>query len=494
MLLLVGTDVTERRRAEEVLRKSRVMLEGLFETASDAYVAVDEKGLVVRVNAQVESLFGYQRDELLGQPVETLIPEGRRSAHRRHRADYWAHPRRRSMGENLELLARRKDGTEFPVDIILSPLETVDGRLAVAAVRDVTERRRALEVLRESEQRLSQLAENLKEGLWIVDFTTDRITYANPAFERICGQSRERLYAEKGQTWMELIHPDDRAAVLEAAQDRHKGEDFDQQFRIARPDGSIRWTSARAFPVKDDSGQVVRAVGIAEDITEQHQFSGRQIQVQDEERQRISLDLHDAIGPILTGLLANLALLKESKAKLDGKARAALSESIELAKQCAKEIRTVSYLLHPPLLDELGLASALRWFVDGFSERSGINVELEIPVDLGRLPSEAEKALFRVVQESLTNIHLHSASRVASVALTGDGNGYRLEVRDKGKGIPPEQLERPGRRLGVGIAGMRQRMMQLGGRLDVESSSKGTTVRATLPKNSAAESQEAGES
>jgi PAS domain S-box-containing protein len=353
----------------------------------------------------------------------------------------------------------------------------------VAAVRDMTERRRALDTLRESEERLRQLAENLKEGLWIVDFTTDRITYANPAFERISGQSRERLYAEKAQMWMELIHPDDRAAVLAAAQDRHKGKDFDQQFRIVRPDGSVRWTSARAFPIKDDSGAVVRAVGIAEDITEQHQFSARQIHVQDEERQRISLDLHDATGPIVTGLLANLALLKESKARLDGKARKALSESMKLAKQCAKEIRTVSYLLHPPLLDELGLASVLQWYVEGFSERSGINVELEIPVDLDRLPSEAEKALFRVVQESLTNIHLHSGSREASVTLTGDGNGYRLEVRDKGKGIPPEQLERPGRgRMGVGIAGMRQRMMQLGGRLELESGPGGTTVRATLPK------------
>jgi len=482
LVLLTIVDVTERRRDMELMRKSREMFEALFESAADAFVAVDEQGSVARVNAQLESLFGYKRSELVGQPVEILIPEGLRPAHRRHRGDYWANARRRPMGANLELLAQRKDGGKFPVDIMLNPLDTVEGKLVVAVVRDITERRQAIEALQESEQKLRQLAENVKEGLWIVDFKTDRITYANPAFERISGQPLGRLYAERANFWLEPIHPDDRAQVLAAAEAGREGKEMDEQFRMVGPDGSVRWILARAFPIWDDSQEAVRAVGIAEDITEDRQFTARQIQVLDEERQRISRDFHDATGPLLTGLLANLALLDKTTPKLDAKARKALAESLKLAKQCAKEIRTVSYLLHPPLLEELGLASVLRWYAEGFSERSGIKVDLDIPVDLGRLPAEAEKALFRVVQESLTNIHLHSGSPVATVAITSGDSAYRLEVRDKGKGIPPE-LEKPGRgRLGVGIAGMRERMMQLGGRLEVESGPKGTTVRATLPK------------
>jgi len=484
LILLTAVDVTDHRRDVEAMRKSRAMFESLFESAPDAFVAVDEKGSVVRVNAQLESLFGYNRSELVGQPVETLIPEGLRPVHRRHRADYLADTRRRPMGVNLELSGRRKDGSEFPVDVTLSPIETGDGKLVVAVVRDVTERRRGLVALREREERLRQLAEGVREGLWIADVKADRLIYANPAFERITGQPRERLLVEKATFWMESIHPDDRKAVLAAVEAGRKGKEMNEHFRISGADGSVRWLVARAFAIKDESKEAVRLVGIVDDITEQHQFSSRQIQVQDEERQRISRDLHDATGPILTGLVANLALLNECKTPLDGKARKALAESLKLAKQVANEIRTVSYLLHPPLLDELGLASVLRWYTEGFSQRSGINVQLDLPLDLGRLPAEAEKALFRVVQESLTNVHLHSGSTVARVSLSSDGFGYRLEVRDKGKGIPAEQLDKQGRGgLGVGIAGMKERMLQLGGRLEIESSPAGTTVRATLPKN-----------
>ncbi len=214
-------------------------------------------------------------------------------------------------------------------------------------------------------------------------------------------------------------------------------------------------------------------------------LSGRLLRLQDEERRRMARELHDTTGQTLAALALNLYLIESGpKRKLDEHSRKALSESLALAEQCSREIRTMSYLLHPPLLDELGLAAVLRWYSDGFSQRSGIRVDLQIPSKLGRLPQDVEMTLFRIVQEGLTNIHRHSGSKTAKICVSVNGDGVALEVVDQGRGIPPEKLER-GRggvsELGVGIAGMRERVRQLGGRLEIRSDQDGTTVKAVLP-------------
>jgi signal transduction histidine kinase len=149
----------------------------------------------------------------------------------------------------------------------------------------------------------------------------------------------------------------------------------------------------------------------------------------------------------------------------------------------SSEVRTISHLLHPPLLDEAGLCSALRWYVDGFSQRSGIKVELNMPDDFGRLPAEMETAIFRVVQESLTNIHRHSGSPVAKIQLCEPGEHVVVEIADRGKGIPPDKLEEMASTgtPGVGIRGMRERLRQLGGAVDIESGKSGTVVVVKLP-------------
>jgi two-component system, NarL family, sensor kinase len=167
-----------------------------------------------------------------------------------------------------------------------------------------------------------------------------------------------------------------------------------------------------------------------------------------------------------------------------------LGESIRLANQVMKETRTLSYLLHPPLLDEAGLRDALHWFVGGFIERSGIQTELEISPNFARLSRELETAIFRIIQESLTNIHRHSGSAKASIRLTLDGNQVFLTISDQGKGMPPEAtpeeqnaLEEPkkNRKLGVGIAGMRERVLQLGGQFEVAAGNPGTVIKAVFP-------------
>jgi len=217
------------------------------------------------------------------------------------------------------------------------------------------------------------------------------------------------------------------------------------------------------------------------------ELSAALLRLQDEERRRIARDLHDTTAQQLAGLAMNLSHLATMAEKLPPKARKLLSASIDLVEQCSTDVRTTAYLLHPPLLDELGLAGAVRDYSDGFAERSGIRVDLELPHDLPRLSTEVETTLFRVMQESLTNIHRHSGSSKASVSLAMTGDAITLCVEDKGTGIPPDKMPRSQGAttgMGVGIAGMRERMRQLDGRLQIQTGPAGTTVLAILPLHS----------
>ena len=203
---------------------------------------------------------------------------------------------------------------------------------------------------------------------------------------------------------------------------------------------------------------------------------------QDDERRRIAQILHETTAQDLAALKMHLARLNRTASHLTDTDRGALTESIALAEQSITEIRTLSYLLHPPFLDEMGLLAALRWYAAGFAERSGIKVDLELPGSFERRPLDTETALFRIVQESLINIHRHAGSEIARIRLCRDAETLVLEIEDRGHGIPsasPRHIMNGGD--GVGIAGMCERLEQLGGSLEIESGDGGTTVRARLP-------------
>jgi signal transduction histidine kinase len=212
-------------------------------------------------------------------------------------------------------------------------------------------------------------------------------------------------------------------------------------------------------------------------------LSSRLQRMRDEERRQIARELHDSAGQLLAALGMNIAALQLQAAKLDGEGVKALAENAMMVDQISSEIRTISHLLHPPLLDAAGLASALRWYVEGFSERSKIKVDLEIPAKVNRMSDEMEIAVFRMVQECLTNIHRHSGSKTAVIRVCAQDHEILVEVQDQGKGISHErQLElNSSSRTGVGFRGMRERLRQLGGALEIQSAGSGTTVRAKLP-------------
>jgi signal transduction histidine kinase len=210
-------------------------------------------------------------------------------------------------------------------------------------------------------------------------------------------------------------------------------------------------------------------------------LSARLLQLRDEERREIARELHDSSGQNLAALNINLSILQQEANKWGPKASKAVSDSMELAQNVLQEVRTISYLLHPPLLDDAGLESAIRWFIDGFVERSGIPVSFEVSIGTERLPAEMETAIFRVVQECLTNIHRHSESPNAKIHLSAEADQIMLEVRDSGKGMPKESDLSIGGRAGVGISGMQERIRRLGGRLEIQSDGRGTIVTAIVP-------------
>jgi signal transduction histidine kinase len=219
----------------------------------------------------------------------------------------------------------------------------------------------------------------------------------------------------------------------------------------------------------------------AEEIV--RKLSGRLLKVQDEERRRIARELHDSLGQMLTSLKMNLDQMV-SQGTAPASQREKIETCCELTQQSLDETRTLSYLLHPPLLDEFGFGSAARWYVDGFVKRSKIDVKLEVEHNFERMPEEVELALFRVLQESLTNIHRHSGSSTAEIVARKAGQTVTLRVTDHGKGIPPEVLEKFRRirgGVGVGLAGMRERIEQLGGSLELRSEADKTVLEVNVP-------------
>ncbi|MBV9316550.1 MAG: sensor histidine kinase, partial [Gammaproteobacteria bacterium] len=220
-------------------------------------------------------------------------------------------------------------------------------------------------------------------------------------------------------------------------------------------------------------------------------LSMRMMQMQDEDRRRISRELHDSAGQLLAALGMELTSLIRKAGPLSPELAEEIGGSLQLVQQLTQEIRTASYLLHPPLLDEVGLSSALRWYVVGLSKRSGIAITLKLDDGLGRLPRELEAAVFHIVQESLTNIHRHSGSKTAMLRIDRMGGRLRLEIEDAGSGIPAEKLlEIQTLASGVGIAGMRERVQHFNGDMRITSMNPGTRIAVSFPIEPASELSE----
>jgi len=335
----------------------------------------------------------------------------------------------------------------------------------------------------DSDRRFKETIDAAPVLLWLGDVQGNR-SFFNRSWLQFTGRT---LAEEMGNGWTQGIHPEDRDVLTRYVAALKSGDRFELNYRFRSADGEYRWLQELGSPWIGHDGQVLGYVGTCTDRSERkrvetalHQLSGRLLELQDDERRRIARELHDTTAQNLAVLSMNLHAVQD---KVFGeKPRQALLESLSLAERCSQEIRTLSYLLHPPLLDELGLMSALRSYTAGYTQRTGIQTELKM-AEIGRLPRDIEITLFRIVQEALTNVHRHSGSTRAEIRVIRDPREVHLHVSDFGRGVPPDALDAigEGASLGVGIAGMRERARQLGGQLKVASSDHGTTIIANLP-------------
>jgi PAS domain S-box-containing protein len=362
--------------------------------------------------------------------------------------------------------------------------------------------------------------------------TTDmeaKITFLNPVAETMTGWKSAEAIGQALETVFNIMNDQTRQPapnpVTRVLREGAVVGLSNHTVLIAR-DGKETAIGDSAAPIQDETGKILGAVMVFHDVTEQRKaenalrqsnqllsetrdhlekrvrertaemetanenlrdLSARLLHLQDEERRRLARELHDSVGQILAAIGMNIAVVQAQSHKLDSFGARAVSENAQLVDQVSREIRTISHLLHPPLLEVAGLVSALRWYVDGFSERSKIQVDLEVPTDFGRLPNDAELTIFRIVQECLTNIHRHSGSKTAAIVIRQEESQLTVQVRDSGNGIPLNKQRElaESSRGGVGFGGMRERLRQLGGTLEIESEGQGTVVRATLEVQSA---------
>ncbi len=516
---------------EQALRESEQLYRSTFEVAGVGVSHVAPDGRWLRVNRKLCEIVGYSEEELLKLTFQQMTHPDDLSAD-------LALTQKILNGESdtfsMEKRYIRKDGSPVWINLTVTAVRHADRKLKhfVSVVEDISQRKQFEATLKDSDELAGQATALLAA---IVDSSDDAIisknlngviTSWNKGAERIFGYTA----AEATGQHITLIIPEDRreeeVGILRKLRNGQRIDHFETVRKCK--DGTLLDISVTISPVKNESGRIIGASKVARDIghrkraeadlrrseeqlrqlsetldaevrartreleernaeislqAEQlRELNWRVARAQEEERRHVARELHDSAGQTLTVLGINAAQLVD---EAEGSAPELAKRGRELQaliQQLHREVRTASYLLHPPLLDEAGLASALNWYVQGLTERSGLSITLDIPNNFGRLSGDMELVIFRLVQECLTNIHRHSGSKTAAIRVLNDGENVRVQVTDEGIGIPPELLAKVQTGgSGVGIRGMQERLRQFRGAMEIVSNGSGTSVIARIP-------------
>lgn len=609
-------DITERKRAAE----ARGLLAAIVESSDDAIIGKTLDGIVQSWNLGAQRIYGYSAQEIIGHPISMLAPPDCRDEIPSLLTGIGAG----QAIENFETRRVRKDGQTIDVSLTISPMRDAAGRItgASAIARDITARKKTEAALRESELKFRQLAENVSEVFWIADVASGRILYVSPAYEQVWGRTCASLYQD-GRSFLDAVHPDDRARIA-AAYEKQRSclAAFHEEYRIVRPDGANRWILGRSFPVTDDTGQVYRFVGIAEDLTGRRQaeeelqrseaylaesqnlshvgswawdlatpemvlwsrehyrifgfdpepgplprvkvlervhaadrrlvhraferamvdrrtvelvfrialpdgsirhiqcighpvadangafreligtsmdvterrqadaelrqsferlraLAARLQRVREEERTRVAREIHDELGQALTALKIELSALVQALPARWKRPSEKPESILKLIDETIQSVRKIASELRPGILDDLGLVAAVEWAAREFQARSGVRCRLVLPRRDIVIDPERATALFRICQETLTNVARHARATQVTVRLARLNGSLLLKVRDNGAGATEAQLAAGG---SLGILGMRERALLLGGEFSVRGiPGRGTTVTVRVP-------------
>ena len=496
-------DVTDRRKAEEALRGSESRFRSLVQEMHVGIVLLGPNAEARYINRAALNIFCLNEEQAVGKSPFDLELTAIREDATEIPVTEW--PGLRAITAKTpvlnEVVGWQGPGLDGTVWTLVDALPQMNNQgevtSAILTVSNISERKQAEEALRMSEERFRTLVEGMHAGIILLNPKAE-ILFANEAALNTFGVSLEDVLGKTSKDLDLTVMREDGTEVPFEQRPGPRviatGQPVHNEVLGWRLPGSQEtiWTLSEMLPQYNKAGKLERVVVAFTDITKVkeaeeslHKLSARLLRLQDEERRRLGRELHDSLAQSVMAVSLDLAQMARASTPLDKKTKHALSQARGVLREMSREIRTLSYLLHPPVLDELGLVSAVKEYAHGFSERSGISVSLEIPPDFARISQEAETALFRIVQESLSNIQRHSGSPTGVIRLRSDQSGVQLEVCDVGCGITGasgnDGSNKKESRLGVGILGMRERMTQLRGTLEVISSPSGTTVKATIP-------------
>jgi PAS domain S-box-containing protein len=498
------------------------LLAAIVDSSDDAIISKSLDGVVTSWNKSAERIFGYTAGEAIGQEITLIVPPERRN----EEAEILERLRRGERINRLQTVRTAKDGTRISVSLTISPVRNGAGRAigASTVARDVTAQRQAVQALQESEERFRAMVETNPEcvnvvaadgtllhmnsgGVRVLGGNSDEVVVGRCVYDMISERHRDKFRAfnarvcagEKGSLEFEVIGFDGRRRQMETHAAPMRNTDGTMVHLAVTRDVSARKQAeererhlmAQSVAAAQTLDAQVRArtrevearnAEVLRQAAQLRELSWRLLRTQDDERRHIARELHDSAGQTLTVMGMDLAQLIDKAERLAPELLPDAQVVEQSLRQLQQEIRTTSYLLHPPLLDDIGLASALSWYVGGLAERTSLGISLDIAEEFGRLPREMELVVFRTVQECLTNIHRHSGSKTASIRIARHPDHITVAVEDCGNGMSRETLQRlKSSGSGVGIAGMHERLRQFGGTLSIDSDSSGTQIRMKIP-------------